>query len=97
VTEYSTVTSDQPKVSYLTADHLGSPRIITDNLGKVISRHDYLAFGDEVADTLGNVGNSYTVEDDIRKQYTDYEKDEESAKQTLSDSFWKFRAKIRKN
>jgi RHS repeat-associated protein len=83
VAEYSTKTSDQPKVSYLTADHLGSPRIITDNLGKVISRHDYLAFGDEVTDTVGNVGGrnstqGYGVEDDIRKQYTGYEKDEES-------------------
>jgi RHS repeat-associated protein len=83
VAEYSTVTSNQPKVSYLTADHLGSPRIITDATGKVISRHDYLAFGDEVTDTVGNVGgrnstNGYGTEDDIRKQYTGYEKDEES-------------------
>jgi RHS repeat-associated protein len=83
VAEYSTVSSNQPKVSYLTADHLGSPRIITDAMGKVISRHDYLAFGDEVTNTLGNVGgrnstNGYGVEDDIRKQYTGYEKDEES-------------------
>jgi RHS repeat-associated protein len=83
VAEYSTKTSDQPKVSFLTADHLGSPRIITDGNGKVISRHDYLAFGDEVTDTVGNVGGrnstqGYGVEDDIRKQYTGYEKDEES-------------------
>jgi RHS repeat-associated protein len=83
VAEYSTVSSSQPKVSYLTADHLGSPRIITDATGKVISRHDYLAFGDEVTDTVGNVGgrsstNGYSTEDYIRKQYTGYEKDEES-------------------
>jgi RHS repeat-associated protein len=76
--------SNLPQVSYSTADHLGSPRIITDGNGKVISRHDYLAFGDEVTDTVGNVGGrnstqGYGVEDDIRKQYTGYEKDEESA------------------
>jgi RHS repeat-associated protein len=83
IAEYSTKTSNQPKVSFLTADHLGSPRIVTDQTGKVISRHDYLAFGDEVTDTLGNVGgrnsaHGYGAEDDIRKQYTGYEKDEES-------------------
>ena len=67
----------------MTSDHLGSPRIVTDQTGKVISRHDYLAFGDEVTDTVGNVGGrssaqGYGAEDDIRKQYTGYEKDEES-------------------
>ncbi len=56
VAEYSTELNPEPQVSYLTSDHLGSPRIITDGGGAVISRHDYMAFGDEVTQKLGNVG-----------------------------------------
>ena len=83
VAEYSTELNPSPKVSYLTADHLGSPRIITDEAGAVISRHDYMAFGDEVTTKLGNVGGrlasqGYGKPDDVRKQYTGYERDKES-------------------
>jgi RHS repeat-associated protein len=77
VAEYSTQQSATPQVSYLTADHLGSPRIITDNVGKVIARKDFNAFGDETSsaqrtDTLG-----YKPEE-IRQDYTGYQKDDES-------------------
>jgi RHS repeat-associated protein len=77
VAEYSTQQSSTPQVSYLTADHLGSPRIITDNVGKVIARKDFNAFGDETSsaqrtDTLG-----YKPEE-IRQDYTGYQKDDES-------------------
>ena len=83
VAEYSNQMPTNAKASYLTADHLGSPRIVTDGLGAVVSRHDYMAFGDEVSDTIGNVGGrtsaqGYGEEDEIRKGYTGYEKDEES-------------------
>jgi RHS repeat-associated protein len=83
VAEYSTKMNPQPKTSYLTTDHLGSPRIVTDQTGKVVSRHDYLGFGEEVVEKLGNVGGrsqslGYGAEDEIRKQYTGYERDEES-------------------
>lgn len=83
VAEYSTEMPQEPKASYLTADHLGSPRIITDGIGIVVSRHDYLAFGDDVTETLGNVGGrtpaqGYGNEDEIRQGYTGYENDKES-------------------
>lgn len=80
VAEYSTELSSTPQVSYLTADTLGSPRIITDGGGAVISRHDYRAFGDEVV--VGTAARTteqgYSKTDDIRKQYTGYERDVES-------------------
>lgn len=38
VAEYSTVTPTTPQVSYLTQDHLGSPRVMTNEVGAVISR-----------------------------------------------------------
>lgn len=47
--EYSTqIETTSPKVSYLTTDHLGSPRIVTNAAGGVISRKDFTAFGEEV-------------------------------------------------
>ncbi|HQU84818.1 MAG TPA: hypothetical protein PKY59_16895 [Pyrinomonadaceae bacterium] len=83
IAEYATQTASNPQVSYLTQDHLGSPRIITGNNGEVVSRHDYMAFGADIAETLGNVGNRATAHgygkaDEIRKQYTGYEHDDES-------------------
>jgi YD repeat-containing protein len=43
VAEYSTQLATAPQVSYLTADHLGSPRVITDQNGAVTTRKDYAA------------------------------------------------------
>ncbi len=50
VAEYSTNVEPvaTAKVNYLTADHLGSPRINTDATGAVIARHDHLPFGEEI-------------------------------------------------
>ncbi len=71
VAEYSTVISSAPQVSYLTSDHLGSPRINTDQNGVVIARHDYLPFGEEIARP------SYGA-DSTRQKFTAYERDTES-------------------
>src|SRR5690606_11484324 len=46
--EYSTTVSPTPKIQYLTADHLGTPRINTDELGSVVSRTDYMPYGEEI-------------------------------------------------
>ena len=66
-----------------TQDHLGSSRIITSNSGQVISRHDYMAFGSDITQEIGNVGGRTTAQgfnsaDEVRKQYTGYERDDES-------------------
>ena len=83
IAEYDSQLATNPQVSYLTADHLGSPRVITDGRGAVISRHDYMAFGSDITETIGNVGGRTTAQgfnssDDVRKQYTGYERDDES-------------------
>lgn len=81
VAEYSTALNPTPRTSYLTADNLGSPRIVTDQLGTVVARHDYTAFGNDVAETLGPVGGRtgpHGVDDKVRKRYTGYERDDES-------------------
>jgi RHS repeat-associated protein len=73
VAEYSTVTASQSeaKISYLTNDHLGSPRITTDAIGKVIARHDLLPFGEEIQ--RANYGS-----DNLRNRFTSYQRDMET-------------------
>ena len=71
--EYSTVvqTGSNAKTVYTTNDHLGSPRINTDAIGQVLSRHDYHPFGEEIA--RAGYGS-----DTIRKQFTGYERNGET-------------------
>jgi RHS repeat-associated protein len=80
--EYSTsvVPAQQAKVSYPTSDHLGSPRVITDQYGRVSSRKDFAAFGDEIVSPQrigGPNGNGYDPPN-VRQDYTGYQKDGES-------------------
>ncbi|MBK7804458.1 MAG: RHS repeat-associated core domain-containing protein [Chloracidobacterium sp.] len=79
IAEYSTVvvSANDAKVAYLTADHLGSPRINTDVTGAVTSRHDYHPFGEEMATTQRTSGLGY-ADDTVRKQFTGYERDGET-------------------
>lgn len=79
VAEYSTQISQTPQVSYLTTDHLGSPRVTTNQLGAVTSRKDYSAFGEETASPQRTSVLQYTSSsDELRRGYTGYEKDSES-------------------
>ncbi|MGB7070434.1 MAG: RHS repeat-associated core domain-containing protein [Pyrinomonadaceae bacterium] len=85
IAEYSTtvVPVEQAKVAYMTGDHLGSPRIITDQNGAVISRRDYTPYGDEVISphrVAGTSGNGYNPPN-VRLDFTGYEKDDESGLQ----------------
>ncbi|MBK9152679.1 MAG: hypothetical protein IPM25_00340 [Chloracidobacterium sp.] len=80
VAEYSTTIEavETAQVSYLTQDHLGSPRVVTDKNGEVLSRKDYSAFGEElVADEHRSESEEYGGSE-VRKGYTGYEKDSES-------------------
>ena len=79
VAEYSTnvVSVQDAKVRYLTADHLGSPRINTDANGAVIARHDYHPFGEEIFTAQRTTGLNYSA-DSVRKQFTGYERDTET-------------------
>ncbi len=78
VAEYANQTATTPQVSYLTADHLGSPRINTDANGQVISRHDYQPFGEEIYPISGNTARMDYSTDEVRKQFTSYERDIEA-------------------
>jgi RHS repeat-associated protein len=61
----------------LTSDTLGTPRINTNENGAVISRHDYHPFGEEIVSSQRTTGIGYQP-DDNRKQFTGYERDNES-------------------
>lgn len=84
VAEYSTQVSQNPTISYMTGDHLGSPRIITDKAGSVKSRRDFMPFGEDifvgVGGRTGDIGQKYSSSaDDIRQKFTGYQKDTETS------------------
>ncbi len=63
--------------SYLTADTLGTPRIITGQSGEVKARHNYLPFGEEL-NVGGRSAQQGYVADSLRRQFTGYERDDET-------------------
>jgi RHS repeat-associated protein len=68
--EYSTATNAPPCTTcYLSSDHLGSTRLVTDQSGNIVARHDYLPFGEEAA-TNGA--------DNINQKFTGKERDQET-------------------
>jgi RHS repeat-associated protein len=77
--EYSTITADpqDAKTSYLTTDHLGSPRVLTGQLGEVISRRDFHPFGEEIATAERTAALGYQP-DALRQKFTGYVRDAET-------------------
>jgi RHS repeat-associated protein len=73
-------TVEPDKINYHTPDHLGSPRVLTDAFGAVISRRDFLPFGDPLSDSLGNRASipGYSINDTVKQRFTGYQRDEES-------------------
>jgi RHS repeat-associated protein len=81
VAEYTDVNqSGTVAMSYLTADHLGSTRLVTDASGSVKARHDYLPFGEEIETGIGGRSSvtGYTAVDSTRQRFTSKERDQES-------------------
>lgn len=82
VAEYNSASpSGNGGTSYLTADNLGTPRIITDSNGSVTSRHDYAPFGEELgynaALSLRSTQQGYAG-DNLRQKFTQKERDAET-------------------
>src|SRR6185503_4860972 len=65
-----------------TPDHLGSPRVVTNSSAGVISRHDYMPFGEELGAGVGGrttgMGFSGTT-DGTRQKFTAKERDTETS------------------
>jgi RHS repeat-associated protein len=79
--EYNgTVSASMPCTTcYFTYDHLGTVRLITDQNANVISRHDYLPFGEEIpANTAGRNSTWGPGNDSVTQKFTGKERDSES-------------------
>ena len=70
-----------PGTRYITSDHLGSPRVVTNSSAGVVSRHDYMPFGDELGSGVGGrtTGMGFVVTGDgLRQKFTGKERDSEN-------------------
>ena len=67
-------------IRYITSDHLGSPRLVTDSNAGVVSRHDYMPFGEELCSGVGGrtTGMGFCVSDGLRQKFTSKERDVET-------------------
>jgi RHS repeat-associated protein len=65
---------------YTTTDHLGSPRVVTNSSAGVVSRHDYMPFGEEIGSGVGGrtSGMGFSTADGLRQQFTSKERDTET-------------------
>ena len=66
---------------YNTADHLGSPRVVTNSSAGVVSRHDYKPFGEELGEGVGGrtTGMGFPGSSDgLRQKFTSKERDNET-------------------
>jgi RHS repeat-associated protein len=70
-------TSAASGTQYLTADHLGSTRLVTDAMGVATERHDYQPFGYEVSGGWRTAVMAYAPET-VRQQFTGKERDAET-------------------
>jgi RHS repeat-associated protein len=67
-----------PMVRYMTPDHLGTPRVLSDRDGNV-SRHDYKPFGEELGVQDNRTSTfGYGVDDKVRQKFTSKERDVET-------------------
>lgn len=65
---------------YSTGDNLGTPRVITNSSAGVVSRHDFMPFGEELGATVGGrtTGMGFSVTDGLRQKFTLKERDNET-------------------
>jgi RHS repeat-associated protein len=83
--EYTNGAPTGSGTSYMTTDHLGSTRIMTDAAGNPKTRHDYLPFGEEISVLSTNYGSrlaipgyTSTILDGPTQKFTAKERDTES-------------------
>jgi len=80
IAEYTSGTPAAGDTSYLTTDHLGSTRLVTDSGGNVKARYDYLPFGEEIGANIGSRSTvvGYGGTDSTKQKFTQKERDGES-------------------
>src|SRR6185437_8117882 len=63
---------------YIAADHLGSTRLVTDQNGNTVGRHDYVPFGEEIAANSGGRDGTFGTSDFVNQKFTGQERDSET-------------------
>ena len=78
--EYSNIPAYSPCTTcYLSSDYLGSLRMVTDASGAVISRHDYLPFGEEIPPNSADRNSQWGPgADNVSQKFTGQIRDEET-------------------
>jgi RHS repeat-associated protein len=71
-------TADPVGTEYLTADHLGSTRLVTSSTGSERRCLDYLPFGEQMTQGMGTRGTCYTSATEPRVKFTGKERDAET-------------------
>jgi RHS repeat-associated protein len=74
--EYSNATPVVGGTQYLTADNLGSTRMVSG--GGTITYHDYLPFGEEIGQGIAGRPTSYDSTDGVNQKFTGKERDAET-------------------
>ena len=73
--EYGTTAPVPYGTQYLTTDHLGSTRMVTDSKGSIVALHDYLPFGEEIPGGTGvRSAQLYGGTDNPRQKFTGKER-----------------------
>lgn len=90
IAEYSNAAPETNGTRYLTSDHLGSPRVVTDSSGLVRARHDYHPFGEEVGLRGGRSAQNGYVADTVRQKFTSHERDFESSLDYMRARYYSF-------
>ncbi len=77
VADYDAPISPTPpcQTCYLSWDHLGTTRMVTDQNGNAVSRHDFAPFGDELISGEAGRGNLWGANDPVRQKFTGAEQD----------------------
>jgi RHS repeat-associated protein len=63
---------------YLSQDHLGNTRLVTDEAGNTVARHDYRPFGEELIAGDGFRGAEWGKYDGVKQKFTGQEHDGET-------------------
>lgn len=80
VSGLTAIADSSNNLKYLTPDHLGSNRIVTDRNGTVVARYDFLPFGADMGALGSRTGITGYVNssDQTRQHFTGYERDTET-------------------
>ncbi len=63
---------------YLTYDHLGSVRLVTDQNANIVSRHDFLPFGEEIPAGYAGRWSQFGASDKINQRFTGQDRETEN-------------------